>query len=253
MKKILKKTKKSKEATSYWISFSDLMSGTLIVFILLFIFKLIDSQETMDQKEALIKQSMQDKQQMIEEMTDTRKEIIKKLEEEFKKESMDMQIDAKTGAITLSDSILFDFGKSELKVEGRLFLRRFMPKYINTLMEDENIKANISQIIIEGHTDNEGQVDNDKSFIYNLRLSQDRAFSVSEFIISEDLNGNYKSDLKGSITANGRSYSSPVLNSDGSVNNEKSRRVEIKFRLKEEEALQKIQEELEKDKAELEY
>lgn len=252
MRKVFRKKKKSKEATSYWISFSDLMSGTLIVFILLFIFKLIDNQETMKQKEELIRQSMQDKQLMIEQMTDTRQEIIRKLEEEFKKESMDMQIDAKTGAITLSDSILFDFGKSELKPEGRVFLRTFMPKYIKNLMEDENIKENVSQIIIEGHTDNEGQASNDNSFIYNLRLSQDRAFSVSEFIISEGLNTNYKNDLKGVITANGRSYSSPVLNSDGSINNEKSRRVEIKFRLKEEETLQKIQEELERGKLELE-
>ena len=56
----------------------------------------------------------------------------------------------------------------------------------------------------------------------------------------------FKPELKKLITANGRSYSAPIQNADGTINHERSRRVEIKFRLKEEEALQKIQDELDK-------
>ena len=47
---------------------------------------------------------------------------------------------------------------------------------------------------------------------------------------------------------NGRSYSEPILNSDDSINKDASRRVEIKFRLKEEEVLLQIQKELGKGK-----
>lgn len=252
MRKILKKKSSSDEATSYWISFSDLMSGTLIVFIMLFIFKLIDNQQTMEQKEELMRQNLQQNQQMIQQMTDTRADIVKNLQKQFEQEAMNMQIDPKTGAITISEAILFDFGKSDLKYEGKQFLQNFMPRYVETLMKDQKIKENISQIIIEGYTDDESLVNDDSSFVYNLKLSQDRAFSVSEYILSPNMNYNYKSELKNYITANGRSFSQPVLNQDGSVNHEKSRRVEIKFRLKEEEAIQKIQDELEKSKQQLE-
>ncbi|MBR6753527.1 MAG: hypothetical protein IKM05_05810 [Clostridia bacterium] len=39
------------------------------------------------------------------------------------------------------------------------------------------------------------------------------------------------------MTAQGRSYSDPVYNPDGTVNMEASRRVEFKFRLKDEEMI----------------
>ena len=48
------------------------------------------------------------------------------------------------------------------------------------------------------------------------------------------------------LSINGRSYSEPIINQDGSINKKASRRVEIKFRLKEEETLSEIQKELDK-------
>lgn len=232
--KLFNKKGNEDEGTSYWISFSDLMSGLLIVFILLFIFKLFDYQSSLEQKE-----------QIIQQITDTRGQIVEKLQEEFDQENMDMQIDPKTGAITLSEGILFDFGKSELKNEGKVFLQNFIPVYMKKLMEDPDIRDNISQIIIEGHTDNEGDIGGNQ-YLFNLKLSQERAYSVSEYVLSNNIQYEYKENLQTLLTANGRSYSDPVYNDDNSINNDKSRRVEIKFRLKEEEALLRIQQELEK-------
>ena len=225
----MKKTKNREEGAGYWISFSDLMSGVLIVFILLFIYKLFDYQESMAQKE-----------QMIQELSSTRLQIISMLKEEFEKENIDIAIDPKTGAIRLSESILFDFGKSELKGEGKAFLEKFIPIYLSILLEEEDIRSHISQIIIEGHTDD------NSTYIYNLKLSQERAFSVVEFLLSDGFEYSKKEDLQQYLTANGRSYSEIVQNDDGTINEEASRRVEIKFRLNEEETLLKIQEELQK-------
>ena len=47
-------------------------------------------------------------------------------------------------------------------------------------------------------------------------------------------------ELRGLLTANGRSWSAPVYQQDGTVNMEASRRVEIKFRLKDEEMMNQI-------------
>ena len=59
-------------------------------------------------------------------------------------------------------------------------------------------------------------------------------------------NYDYKDDLQYNLTANGRSFSELITNEDGAVNADASRRVEIKFRLNEEETLMQIKQELEK-------
>lgn len=229
MTKLLKKKRKIEEGSGYWISFSDLMSGVLIIFMLLFIYKILDYQNNIESKEA-----------MIESLSSTRMQIISMLQEEFEKENIDILIDPKTGAIRLSEAILFDYGKNELKEEGKIFLQKFIPIYVRILFGTDDIKSQVSQIIIEGHTDDAGD------YIYNLKLSQERALSVVEYLIGDSLNYDYKNDLQYNLTANGRSFSELITNEDGTVNADASRRVEIKFRLNEEEILMQIKQELEK-------
>lgn len=229
MAKLLKKKRRIEEGNGYWISFSDLMSGVLIIFMLLFIYKILDYQNNIESKEA-----------MIESLSSTRTQIITMLQEEFEKENIDILIDPKTGAIRLSEAILFDYGRNELKEEGKSFLQKFIPIYVRILFSDEEIKSQVSQIIIEGHTDDAGD------YIYNLKLSQERALSVVEYLIGDGFNYDYKNDLQYNLTANGRSFSELITNEDATVNADASRRVEIKFRLNEEETLMQIKQELEK-------
>ena len=224
-----KKKSKQDEETSYWLSFSDLMASVLIIFILLFVYNLVVYDESMNERE-----------KMIQELTSTRMKIIAMLQEEFVKE--DIIIDPKTGAIQLNESILFDTGKSQLKDEGKVFAEKFIPIYVNILLGNAEIKSQLSQIIIEGHTDDVG------GYLYNLKLSQERSLSVAQFLLNPEFNYKYKDEMEKYLTINGRSYSEPILNSDDSINKDASRRVEIKFRLKEEEVLLQIQKELGKGK-----
>ena len=224
-----RKKSKQEEETSYWLSFSDLMASVLIIFILLFVYNLIAYEESMNETE-----------KMIQELTSTRMKIITMLQEEFDKEDIDIIIDPKTGAIQLNESILFDTGKSQLKDAGKEFAEKFIPIYVKILLGNDEIKSQISQIIIEGHTDDVG------GYLYNLKLSQERSLSVAQFLLNPEFDYMYKDEMEKYLTINGRSYSEPILNSDGSINKDASRRVEIKFRLKEEEVLLQIQKELEK-------
>jgi len=227
--RVLKKRSNNEEEQSYWISFSDLMASILIIFMLLFIYKILDYQEGIEQKE-----------EMIQQISSTRIKIISMLQEKFEKENIDIVIDPKTGTIQLAEGILFDNNQNELKEEGKEFLGKFIPIYINILLGEEEIQKEISQIIIEGHTDDVG------GYIYNLELSQQRAFNVAKFLLQDEIQYEQKEDFKKFITANGRSYSQPIENKNGQIDKGKSRRVEIEFRLKEEEALMQIQKELEK-------
>nr|WP_279233046.1 OmpA family protein [Paeniclostridium sordellii] len=97
-----------------------------------------------------------------------------------------------------------------------------MPQYVETIYKDYG--EYISKIIVEGHTDDVG------TYIYNLDLSQKRAFSVVNYIVGEEI-GDYKfkDKLTKDIVAIGRSKAENIENTDGSINREKSRRVEIKY------------------------
>ena len=88
-----------------------------------------------------------------------------------------------------------------------------------------------------GHTDTDG------TYLFNLNLSQERAYNVAQYCMSEDndiLSKSQLEKLQQILTTAGKSYSNPVYNDDGSVNMEASRRVEVSFRLKDEEMVKEM-------------
>ena len=237
---------KKEENVSYWQSYSDMMAALLLIFVLVIavaIVALNDYKEKLaEQNEELLarqdllekqadeylklKEELEEKQAEIDKIIGVKQEIIEALNQEFSKEEI---------AIVFDASILYDRSKSELKGEGIQFLDRFLPIYIGVLFSSE-FKDDIAEIIIEGHTDT------DSGYMYNLGLSQDRALSVVEYCLSDSsLSKEQKEQLRSVITANGRSFSNPVYDADGKVNLTKSRRVEVKFRLKDEEMIQELQ------------
>ncbi len=165
----------------------------------------------------------------IENLTGIKIKVIKLLKKSLGK---DMKIDPIDGSIKLSANILFDEGKSDLKENSKQALKKAVYSYFNTILENENINKHIDKIIIEGHTNSKG------SFLYNLDLSQKRAYSVMEFLFS--MNFEKKLKLKKLLLASGRSFLDPVLDKNGQENINKSRRIEIKFNLKNQESIKEI-------------
>ena len=114
-----------------------------------------------------------------------------------------------------------------------LTINQFLPKYCSVLLSDD-YREYVSEIIIEEHTDTNG------SYIYNLELSQHRAFSVAKYCLTESngiISSGQEDQLRIVLTANGKSYSNPVYKKDGTVDMAASRRVEIKFRLQDDEMM----------------
>ena len=165
-----------------------------------------------------------------------RTEIIGELQSKFNNSSM--KVDPVNGSITFSSDVLFDYGKSELTDTSKDALKGIIPIYLNVLLQDA-YKDYIAEIIIEGHTDTSG------SYKTNMELSSERAMAVAEFCLDKKngLNEAQISRLQTMLTVNGRSFSSPVYKANSQViDMEASRRVEIKFRLKEDEMIDKIAE-----------
>ncbi|WP_232336774.1 OmpA family protein [Planococcus lenghuensis] len=181
------------------------------------------------------KEDIEEKQRQIDEVTTLKADIIAALMEEFKDSNMNIEVDPQTGAIRFPGNILYEYDSTELSEEGVAFLRNFVPKYFGIILQ-ERFKDDIASIIVEGHTDKEG------SYLYNLNLSQQRSFSVVEEIYQEGFPDFEQKEIsKEILTSNGRSYTVPVENEDGTYSAEKSRRVEFLFRLKEDERIEAIQ------------
>jgi len=143
-----------------------------------------------------------------------------------------INIDKKTGSLKLASNILFAIGKSTLKDEAKVELKKVFEEYIGALVTDNTIKPHLDKIIIEGHTDSDGE------YIYNLKLSQDRALAVMEYLLTLDFSKEH--NIKPLMIASGRAYLD-AIRIDGIEDKEASRRIEIKFRLKNEDAMHEIE------------
>lgn len=246
-----KRRRAEEEEVSYWLSYSDMMAALLLIFILIITVTMLQSktqyeakeQELTKQQEIIKEQEklLKNQQDELDRIIGIRAELVEALRNEFDGSHLNVVIDEQSGAITFDASILFDVGESELKQEGEEFLKGFVPRYYQVLMSDK-FRDYVSEIIIEGHTDTNG------TYIYNLELSQQRAFSVAKFCLSPE-NGVLDSKdtelFRQVVTANGRSFSNPIYKADHSVDMEASRRVEFKFRLKDEEMVDQLMELLE--------
>ncbi len=165
----------------------------------------------------------------IKALTGIRLKVIEALKKHLKDR---ITVDKKSGSLRLASNVLFDKGSATLKEEAKATLKTSFEEYIGALMADKEIRPYLDKIVIEGHTDSDG------GYLYNLDLSQRRAYAVMRYLLSLDFAKRY--NLKPLLVASGRAYLDPILK-NGVEDKEASRRIEIKFRLKNEDAMHEIE------------
>lgn len=194
--------------------------------------KLLILLNAMDEKEtkydALVA-NLQSQKAKIKSLTGIKLQVVTALKEALGKH---IDIDKKSGSLKLASNILFGSGQSTLKPEAKVALKKAFEEYIGALVTNPKIKPHLDKIIIEGHTDSVG------SYIYNLNLSQQRALAVMEYLLT--LNFTTQHNIRPLMTASGRAYLDTVI-VDGVEDKNASRRIEIKFRLKNEDAMHEIE------------
>jgi chemotaxis protein MotB len=206
-----------------------MMAGLLMVFMLFLTLILLDYRTMLEEK-----------QSEIERLLGVKAQIIQALDREFSDSKLDIEIDPQTGAIRFKGGVFFELDSTEISNTGRLYLEEFIPKYMAIILSPR-FRPYVAQIIVEGHTDQSG------SYLYNLDLSQRRAFAVVREILDPDFpEFPEKQLLQTEITANGRSYSQP-LQENGRIDWDRSRRVEFQFRLKDDELIQQVKDLLGKE------
>lgn len=189
-------------------------------------------QAALDEQEQLMAQQ----QQKIEQIIGVKADLIADLKKEFDTNNLNVTIDSTDGSISLDSNVLFGYNENVLTDDGNAMLSEVLPVYCKVLMAPQ-YQDYLAEIRIDGYTDTDGD------YLYNLQLSQERALAVANYLINsagsfltaEELDG-----LQAKLTANGHSMSNPVYGTDGQIDMEASRRVEIKFSLKDEEMINEM-------------
>ena len=109
------------------------------------------------------------------------------------------------GLIVNMSDVLFDVDKATLKPEAR----EKLAKVAGILETHPDLKLQV-----EGHTDSTGSDD------YNQKLSENRASSARDFLVSQGIHST-------EITAKGFGESVPVASNDTAEGRQKNRRVEL--------------------------
>ena len=193
---------------------------------------LAQQQVDLDEKTQLISTQ----QAKIDNIIGVKAEVVESLQQEFAKNNLNVNVDSQTGALTLDASVLFAYDDAELTEEGKTALRSVLPIYCKVLLED-SYKSYLAEIIIDGYTDTDGD------YAYNLELSQRRSLAVAQYLLEiqgEFLTSDQTIDLQDYLTVNGHSMANPILDADGNVDKDASRRVEVKFRLKDDEMIDEL-------------
>ena len=181
-------------------------------------------------------------QAQIEQLVGMRTRIITSLSDALRDSNISASVDAATGSIALESDVLFATGRHELTGQGQAFIDRFLPVYLEVLFS-EDYRSYVSEIIIEGHTDSDGE------YLSNLELSQQRALAVAKYVLGDSraVSAEVKNQLRPVVTVNGRSYMDRIMDENGVEDKDASRRVVFKFRLTDEQMIQQLRAILEGD------
>ncbi len=145
------------------------------------------------------------------------KSILEALQTSFEEAGIEVDINEKSGKVTMSNSVLFGLDDARLSEEGEAYLDDFLKVYSSVILNsDRGYYEYIDGILLEGHTDSTGDYD------YNQRLSEERAEAVDDYCYEK------YSELSNYISTRGCASDNLIYDEEGNEDREASRRVEFK-------------------------
>lgn len=221
------------EGESQWLPISDLMSVLMMVFLLIavsYMLKVYQEKEKIEEV-AITYNKLQN--ELYEDLNSEFNEDLKRWNAEIDKANLSVRFK--------SPEILFDIGSASLKPDFKSILADFFPRFIAILHKDD-YRNDIDEIRIEGHTSSywRSQTTEDRAYIYNMELSQDRTRNVLDFVLSNEKDNELSKWIRLNVTANGLSSSKLILDESGNQNRELSRRVEFRVKTNAEKRIAKI-------------
>nr|MDA3845832.1 OmpA family protein [Vallitaleaceae bacterium] len=191
----------------------------------------LSEQQIADQQEIIAMSNLElgDLRTKIEQIAVIRLTVLTQVKEAIEAElaftnvdNQDVQI-ASNGNIILNNKLMFASNSYTITLEGKDLLDELAVVF-ETILDDEDIRANIDAINIEGHTDNVNTAE------YNRQLSSERAISVVDYLLqtNTDLESKYGSYF----VASGYSEYRPLVLGNSELARSSNRRIEISIILK---------------------
>jgi hypothetical protein len=205
---IIKRGLREEAEKPFWISFSDLMSALMVLFLVVMSVALLAVTKTVSEAERRKAER------------DHEIEILLKRVQDAATQFGGLHVSGQS--IDFGDRARFEFGSYALTAQQSTLLRTFVPKVLS-IANDELGKKWLKQIVVEGFTDQQG------TYLFNLNLSLQRSQRVLCALLAEPLSGERSlSELeKGQIRAlflvGGYSFNSAKAKA------EESRRIELRL------------------------
>lgn len=206
---VLKRGQRQEGESPFWISFSDLMTALMALFLLVMAVTLI----------SVTKEVTTAEQRKIQRELDI-KELMSTIQEQSR-EFPEVKVNESTYRIDLGNVVQFESARSDIQERGARFLRRYVPVLLKA-QESELGQKWIRRIVVEGFTDQDG------TYLYNLGLSLDRSRRVvcvlfaSPYADETPLSEIQKRQIRDLFLVGGYSFNSMK------ESKEASRRVELK-------------------------
>jgi outer membrane protein OmpA-like peptidoglycan-associated protein len=155
---VLKRSAKHEGESPFWISFSDLMSALMVLFLVVMAVTLVSVTQSIDAAtRATIERSA------------AINRVMQMIAQDPK--SAGVGVDQQNFRIDLGKEVRFDSGSYAISAASGQFLRNYIPVLLRA-KESEDGSRWIRSIVIEGFTDEDG------AYLYNLQLSLNRSRSV---------------------------------------------------------------------------
>lgn len=205
---VVKRGGRDEAEKPFWISFADLMTALMVLFLVVMGVALLAVTKNVTEKEKREEQHRKD----IELILDRFQNAAKRYD--------GIKIDRDRHVIDFGDRARFAFGKSSLAPEQEAVLRQFVPEIL-TLANDDLGKRVLKRVVVEGYTDRTG------TYLSNLNLSLQRSERVlcSMFATAgaSSLGEEQKQDVRNLFLVGGYSFN------DSKETDEESRRVEMRL------------------------
>jgi len=191
----------------------------------------LSEQEIENQQEIIAMSNLElgDLRTKIEQIAVIRLTVLDQVKEAIEAElaftnvdNQDVQI-ASNGNIILNNKLMFASDSYTITLEGKYLLDELAVVF-ETILDDEDIRANIDAINIEGHTDNVNTPE------YNRQLSSERAIGVVDYLLQT--NPDLESKYGEYFVASAYSEYRPLVEGNSEAARAANRRIEISIILK---------------------
>jgi len=207
-KVILKRGGRDEAEKPFWISFADLMTALMVLFLVVMGVALLAVTKNVTEREKKEEQHRRDIELILDRF------------EQAAKRYQGIKVDRARSVIDFGDRARFALGKFNLTPDQEAVLRQFVPEIL-LLANDDLGKRVLKRVVVEGYTDKTG------SYLSNLNLSLQRSQRVLCTMFAtggpSSLSDEQKENVRSLFLVGGYSFNA------AKETDEESRRVEMRI------------------------